>query len=168
MTLRIRDSGNILYTDLVAKFERKDLRYLSECKFISQDSKDPSTKTGALIVRPDGTVASQGYNGFPKQMQDRPEWLNDRKEKYSRIIHCEMNALLHAREPVAGYTLYTWPCISCDRCLVHLAQAGITRFVFPTPTADMLSRWKDFLDQAERYLFDMGLKWTEYPYEEVK
>lgn len=168
MTLRIRNNGNILYTDLVAKFEKKDLRFLSQCKFISQDSKDPSTKTGALIVRPDNTVASQGYNGFPKQMPDYPEWLNDRKEKYSRIIHCEMNALLHAREPVHGYTLYTWPCISCDRCLVHLAQAGIGRFVFPTPTDDMLSRWKDFLEQAERYLSDMNLKWTEYPYEEVK
>lgn len=167
MILKFRENGNHVYASSNRSIDW-DLFFLSQCKFVSQRSKDPSTKTGSLIVRPDKTVASQGFNGFPKQMHDNPNWLNDRKEKYSRIIHCEMNALLHAREPVTGYTLYTWPCISCDRCLVHLAQAGITRFVFPSATEDMLSRWKELLDRAEQYLFDMGLKWTEYPYEEVK
>jgi deoxycytidylate deaminase len=35
-------------------------------------SKDPSTKVGAVIVRPDLTVASIGYNGFPRGMSDDP------------------------------------------------------------------------------------------------
>jgi dCMP deaminase len=145
-----------------------DLYFLGLARYASIRSKDPSTKTGAVIVRPDKTVASMGYNGFPKQMEDKPEWLNERKEKYSRVVHCEMNALLSARERVEDYTLYTWPCASCDRCLVHMAQAGITQYVFPTPSSDMLSRWAEQLEKTKQYLTEMKLSWWEYNVEDVK
>jgi len=148
-------------------FDKKwDLRFLSLARLVSTWSKDPSTKTGAVIVRPDRTVASVGFNGFPTMMPDKEEWLNNREEKYSRVVHCEMNALLHMPDRIPGtvgmYTLYTWPCASCDRCLVHMAQAGIKKFVFPSPTEDMLSRWAKALDKSKQYLEEMGLFWQEY------
>jgi dCMP deaminase len=84
-------------------------RYLDLAAVVASWSRDPSTKVGAVIVRPDKTIASVGYNGFPRQMRDTPERYADREEKYSRIIHAEVNALLHARESVTGYDMYVWP-----------------------------------------------------------
>lgn len=101
-----------------------DHYFLALAKLASSRSKDPSTQTGAVIVRSDHTLCSEGYNGFPKNMPDKPEWYADRNEKYSRVIHCEMNALLSSRERVDGYTLYTYPFASCDRCAVHMLQAA--------------------------------------------
>ncbi len=147
-----------------------DLRFLNLARLVSTWSKDPSTQTGAVIVRPDRTVASVGFNGFPTMMEDKEEWYNNREEKYSRVVHCEMNALLHMPEQIheSGYTLYTWPCASCDRCLVHMAQAGIDKFVFPSPTEDMMSRWGKALEKTKQYLTEMKLSWWEYKIEETK
>jgi dCMP deaminase len=139
-----------------------DIRFLQMARLVSTFSKDPSTQTGAVIVRPDRTVCSVGFNGFPMDMPDKPEWYNDREEKYSRIIHCEMNALLHAREPVKGYTLYNWAAACCDRCVVHMVQAGIKTFVNPLPTEDMLSRWGPAFEKTKRYIADCGAVSREY------
>jgi dCMP deaminase len=42
-----------------------------------------------------------------------------------------MNALVSSPEPVKGYTLYTWPFLTCERCAVHMIQAGIKMVVAP-------------------------------------
>lgn len=138
-----------------------DYRFLEAAKFFAQWSKDPSTKTGAVIVRPDKTIAGIGYNGFPKNMSDAPELYNNREEKYSRVVHCEVNALLHSYECVQGYTLYTWPFASCDRCCVQMLQAGITRFVFPEPSVDALTRWGDAFKRTKSYIEEAKAVWTE-------
>ncbi len=122
-----------------------DLRFLKLSFLVASWSKDPSTKTGAVIVRPDRTVCALGYNGFPRGIDDSEERLIDRDQKYRMTVHCEMNALLTAREPVAGYTLYTTPFISCERCAMHVIQAGITRCVAPTPSKDILARWGEHM-----------------------
>lgn len=143
-----------MYTD--AKTRAWDLRFIELATLVSSWSKDPSTQTGAVIVRPDRTVASVGFNGFPKQMDDAPELYANRETKYQRIIHCEMNALLHAQESCQGYTLYTVPFASCDRCAVHMIQAGIKRFVYPIIPADKEDRWRDLLERSEYYMDEAG------------
>ena len=140
-----------------------DVYYLRMARLASTKSKDPSTKTGAVIVRPDRSFCSSGFNGFPQCMEDRPEWYLNRDEKYSRIVHCEINALLFAREPVRGYTLYTWPFASCDRCCVQMLQAGITRFVFPEPIADALTRWGEAFVKTKDYITNSHASWDELP-----
>lgn len=137
-----------------------DIRFIEMTRFVSAWSKDPSTKTGAVIVRPDLTVASVGYNGFAKQMSDHEDLYADRPTKYSRVIHCEMNALLHAREPVEGYTLYTTG-MCCDRCAVHMIQAGITRFVWPEDTEDMKSRWSEAFEKTMSYFEEAEVATSE-------
>ena len=133
-----------------------DLRFLRMAELVSTWSKDPSTKTGAVIALPDHRVASLGFNGFPKGMEDRAEWLENREEKYSRIIHCEMNALMFAGRDVAGCTLYTWPFPSCDRCAVHMLQAGIRRFVAPIPSPELQERWGPALERTQEYVASVG------------
>lgn len=147
-----------------AEASKWDLRFLELAKLVSSWSRDPSTQTGAVIVRPDKSVASVGFNGFPQKMNDDPTLYANRDEKYSRIVHCEMNALLFVPENTNGYTLYTYPFISCDRCFVHMAQAGITRFVAPCATPEQLTRWGTAFDRVRGYAMEMGLELVEIQY----
>lgn len=122
--------------------EKWDRRFLALAEHIAQWSKDPSTKTGAVIVDPDNRVVSIGYNGFPRGVDDSLERLENREIKYKIIVHCERNALLFAREPVAGYRLYTWPFMSCAPCAAMVIQSGIVEVI--APISDN-SRWiEDF------------------------
>jgi dCMP deaminase len=145
-----------------------DKRFLELAQLVAGWSKDPSTKTGAVIVRPDKSVLSLGFNGFPKGMDDNPKWYENRESKYSRIIHCEMNALIHAKESLEGCTLYTWPFASCDRCCVHMLQAGIKCFVFPPLPQGLRDRWEEAVDKTKCYIEDNYATWVEMPLEEKK
>lgn len=106
-------------------------RFVGLAGHIAQWSKDPSTKCGAVIVRPDKTVASMGFNGLPQGIEDRYEILTDRDAKLERVIHAEMNALLFLRERAEGYTMYAWPSLPCNRCAAHIIQSGIKKVYFP-------------------------------------
>lgn len=114
--------------------------FLAEAELISHRSKDPSTKCGAVIVRPNKTIVSKGYNGFPRGVKDTPEVYADRNEKYRRVVHAEMNAVLSAHQSVEGCGLYVWPFLTCERCCVHMIQAGI-QYVF-APQNDN-PRWQE-------------------------
>lgn len=136
--------------------EKWDRDYLDLAEFWAKKrSKDPSTKCGAVIVRPDNTIASLGYNGFPRGIEDKPELYENREEKYRRVVHCEMNAILNAREPLKGYTLYTFPFLTCDRCCVHVIQAGIIRVVSLKTDNE---RWKDSFDLAMELYKEAGVE----------
>ncbi len=145
----------------ISNLKKWDIRFLELAKFVSQWSKDPSTKTGAVIVRPNKTIASLGYNGFPRKMKDDAELYNVRETKYGRIIHCEMNAILNSTESLKGYTLYTWSLVSCERCAPHVIQAGIERAVFPKLPDELQERWGDSVKKTLSYYEEAGLKVSE-------
>jgi dCMP deaminase len=138
-----------------------DKRFLEMAQNISKWSKDPSTQVGAVISNKK-QIVSLGYNGFPKQMIDVEEYYTNREEKYSRIIHAELNALINAKANVEGCTLYTYPFLSCDRCFVVMAQSGIVRFVSPKPTVEQISRWGQAFDKTRQYASEMKLTLVEY------
>lgn len=141
-----------------------DLFFLGMAKQASTKSKDPSTKTGSVIVRPNRTFVSLGFNGFPQPMQDKPEWYSNRDEKYSRIVHAEMNALVFAGQDLSGCTLYNYPLLPCDRCFVHMAQAGIVRIVATPATPEQLSRWGEAFERVRGYARDCGVELVELEY----
>lgn len=140
------------------------IRYLELAKLVSTWSKDPSTQTGAVIVRPDNSVASIGYNGFPRGIQDTPERYENREVKYSFVIHCEMNAVLSAHSHVRDCTLYTWPFLSCDRCAVHMIQSGITCVVAPSCPPSKQDRWNSILEESKARFAEAGVEVIEIPY----
>lgn len=140
--------------------DKWDRRFLELAEHVAMWSKDPSTKVGAVIVRPDRTIASLGYNGFPRGIEDRPEWLEDREQKYPRIVHAEMNAILSARERLDGCTLYTWPPSygpTCSACAVHVIQAGITRVVGRFAQGDRADRWRASCELALQLYRDANI-----------
>lgn len=137
--------------------ERWNRFYLGLADYVATASKDPSTQVGAVIVRPDKTVASLGFNGFPRGMRDDPELYSDRTVKYSRIIHAEINAILNAKEPLNGYTLYSTH-MPCDRCAVQIVQAGISRVCTwdTKERQDFGDRWA-CMAQAAHYFEEAGV-----------
>lgn len=150
-----------------ARQHKWDLRYLDMARYVSLWSKDPSTKAGAIIVRPNNIVASMGFNGFPQGMNDDPKLYANREEKYSRVVHCEVNAILHTQNLPFGSTLYTWPFSCCDRCMVQMIQGGIRRFVFPEPSKDVMSRWADSINRAKNYAGEVNADWVEISRKEL-
>lgn len=104
---------------------------MSMACLVSEWSKDPSTKCGAVAVRPNGTVLSIGFNGFPRRLKDSARRLNDKQFKYAVVIHAEENCLLNGSEPAAGCDLYVWPLMPCPRCASKLIQVGVRRVIAP-------------------------------------
>ena len=47
-----------------------DKKYIDLAKHIATWSKDPSTKIGAVAIGEKGQVLAQGYNGFPRGIDD--------------------------------------------------------------------------------------------------
>lgn len=142
-----------------------DRRFLDMSRLVAEWSKDPSTQTGAVFVAPDKHVISVGYNGFPRRLNDAPERYNDRATKYSMIVHCEMNAMMAAKESLVGSTLYTWPFLSCDRCCVHMIQAGISRAVAPKLPKHLEERWGESVAKTKAMFEEAGVEVTEIDYE---
>lgn len=134
-----------------------DVRFIQMAELIATWSKDPSTQCGCVIVRPDRTIASLGFNGFPRGMDDSPEKYEDRQIKLSRVIHAEMNAILTARETLVGYTAYIYPFSPCERCAVHLIQAGIKRIVCPELPKGK-EHWRESFEKSRQYFDEAGVE----------
>ena len=139
-------------------------RFLGLAEHISTWSKDPSTKCGAVIVRPDKTIASMGFNGFPRGVEDLPSVLNNRDEKYQRIIHADMNAILFLREPAYGYHMFIHPMMPCARCASHIIQAGITTVTAPYTDNP---RWTESIQLAKDMFTEAGVEWYEVNWKSV-
>ena len=92
-----------------------DRHFMKMASVVSEMSKDPSTKVGAVIVK-DKVIYGTGYNGFPKNVPDFKEYLEDRKIKYSKIIHAEHNAIKNAIEVPERSTVYVYPFMPCRKC----------------------------------------------------
>ena len=129
-----------------------DKRFLEMAALVSTWSKDPGTKVGSVIVAQDKRVIAVGFNGFPAGMKDDPELYADREVKLSRIVHAEINALLYAGILPQHTTVYTYPFMPCDRCVVQLIQAGVRRFVAPVATLEALERWGTAFNKTRSYI----------------
>lgn len=117
-------------------------RYFKIAEQVSAWSKDPSSKIGAIIVGDKGQIISQGYNGFPRGVDDSEERYNEREVKYKFVVHAEMNAILNALyngSSVDGATLYVHNLPVCHECAKAIIQAGISRVYIDT---NINERWQ--------------------------
>ena len=133
-------------------------RYISLAEYISQWSKDPSTKVGAVLFRKDGSIISMGYNGFPRGCSDDPMLLEDRDIKLKMTIHAEENALLAAGR---NGTSLEGACVAvtrhpCSSCAAKLSQAGI-RQVYYIGDDDFEERWADDVALARHMFNQLGV-----------
>lgn len=89
-------------------FSSWDSKFIALAELVGSWTK-LNSGVGAVIVRPDNTVASLGYAGFPRGIIDTPGRLASTEMKRRYTVHAELNAILSAREPLHGYTMYISP-----------------------------------------------------------
>ena len=123
-------------------------RFIKLAQEIASWSKDPSSQVGAVIVRPDRTIASVGFNGFPRGVEDSQDAITNRDTKLLRTIHAELNAILSAKEPLTGYSLFVWPFQPCAQCAAAIIQAGIADVYCPFNDHVAHERWSESFKTA--------------------
>jgi dCMP deaminase len=139
-----------------------DLRFVALAEHIAGWSKDPSTKVGCVIVRPNKTIASLGYNGFPRGVSDNDALYQCREIKYARIVHAEANAMISAVEPLDGYSMYS-SLPPCKACSLLIIQSGITRIVARGPSLDQAERWGADIRDARSICEEAGVFYEVLP-----
>ena len=130
----------------MSKLDKWDNRYLSLAKEVSTWSKDPSTQVGAVTVGSKKEVLSQGFNGFPRGIEDTDERYNHRETKYKFVVHAEMNAIYNATysgTSLDGATLYIYGLPICSECAKGIIQVGIKKVVIEK--SKELDNWNESL-----------------------
>ena len=144
----------------IIKEKKWQKRFMDLTSTIATWSKDPSTQVGALIVQPyKNRIVSMGFNGFPRNIADLAARLEDRETKYRYTIHAEMNAILHAREPLDGMDLYVSPLHPCVGCACAIIQTGIRRVFYRQPKD--VERWRENFLTANAVLREAGIQVME-------
>ena len=95
--------------------------YMKIAEIVSQRSKDPHTKVGAVITK-DNHILGIGYNAEPKGFTYNFDWTSS--EKYNYVIHAELNAIANATyfgNSLQGATIYLTlsPCHECMKLLIQ-------------------------------------------------
>lgn len=135
---------------------------------VASKSEDQSTKCGSIIVSPDNTIISTGYNGFPRGIKDTPE-RQERPIKYKYFEHGERNCIYNAAREGArtkGCTMYITgvPCADCARAII---QSGIIKVVMldgPHRTEEFKARWKESTDFTLALFEEVGMEMEFYKY----
>lgn len=143
-----------------------DIRYIKLAKGISGWSKDPSRKIGAVCIGKHGQVLSQGFNGFPRGVNDYHERLNNREEKHKFIVHAEMNCIYNAclnGTSLEGSTIYVYGLPACSECAKGIIQSGISRVVIHVPEEYMnnYKRWSDSWELSRLMFEEVGINVME-------
>jgi len=118
-------------------------------------SKDPRTKIGAVLVK-DGSIISEGFNGFSRGVLDLPKRYAHKETKYQFVVHAECNSILNAARHGISTNhsiLYTngIPCCSCGK---EIIQAGIEQVIIHKQWPEISSPiWKESIE-ITKIMFD--------------
>ena len=121
---------------------------------LAQDSIDPNTKVGCVVISSKGHILTTGYNGPPRKVDDSKIPLT-RPEKYPFMIHAEANAVYNAARNGIALEGCTFLVTStpCHICLQAIYQVGAECVVCPT---DKHTGWSDddqtFYDFIKDYI----------------
>ena len=122
-------------------------------------SKDRSRKCGAVIVTLENDEVCNGWNGFPRGVDDDVEARHARPIKYLWSEHAERNALYNAcrrGKSTFGCKIYQtlYPCAHCARALI---QSGICEVVTISPDWEDATYAEEFAVTKEM-LAEAGVK----------
>lgn len=103
-----------------------------------------TTKVGAVLVSPEGTVILTAFNGPPKGVADLPERF-ERPQKYLFASHAETNLIAFAARSgikTLGCKVYCTH-LACAACARTLIQAGVVEVVHGDGTFKALEDEED-------------------------
>lgn len=106
--------------------------FFTIAKVVSEQSKDPSTKVGCVVVDKDRHILATGYNGFPVGFRDSDERYNNREFKLKHVCHAEANAICQCASTGSCFKnsfifVTLQPCIECAKLII---QSGIKEVHF--------------------------------------
>ena len=141
-------------------------RFMELAFLVAPWSKDPSTKTGAVIVGPDKEIRATGYNGPVRGVNDDVKERLERPTKYDFFEHAERNALYNAcltGVSVKGCVMYAThaPCVDCARAII---QSGIKTVVTNKIVIDETTpknTWRDKLMISAQMFEEAGVEYIE-------
>ena len=112
-------------------------------------------KVGCILLRPDGGIASGGFNGaLPGMPHCIPETCNP-NQRCLHTSHAEENALGFSAGLVSVAYVTDEPCLTCTRALV---RRGVRRVVFLRPYTSMVEQEK--LERTA-ILEHFGVQWEQ-------
>ncbi len=141
-------------------------RFMELAFMVASWSKDPSTKTGAVIVGPDKEIRSTGYNGPVRGVNDEVKERLERPTKYDFFEHAERNALYNAcltGVSVKGCTMFAThaPCVDCARAIIQSGiQTVITNKIVIDETTPK-NTWRDKLSVSAQMFKEAGVEYIE-------
>lgn len=143
-------------------------RFMDVARLVSTWSKDPSTKTGAVVVGPDKEIRATGYNGLVRGVNDDIIERLERPTKYDFFEHAERNVIYNASltgTSLKGCVLYAThaPCTDCARAII---QAGIKMVVTNEIIIDEntpKNTWRDKLNFSRQMFEEAGIEYRELP-----
>lgn len=144
-----------------AALSKWDARFLALAEHVANWSKGPRKRIGAVIVRPDRSIASLGYNGPPRGFDDAAFLRMTREEQHAVVIHAEDNAFRQMADGERydvkdGYTLYVSPLFPCADCARLIVSYGVSRVV--AYCGHISPDWHASALEAERILCEAGIE----------
>lgn len=140
-----------------------DNRYLELAKTIASWSKDPSRKIGAVAIGDKGQVLAQGYNGFPRGIEDNEYRLNEREEKYKYVVHAEMNCIYNAGWngiSLHNSKFYVYGLPVCSECAKGLIQVGVKSILVKCPEKPVPAIWKEHERLSKELFLEAGVEYA--------
>ena len=118
---------------MIQTFSNRWITYFfTIAKVVAEQSKDPSTKVGCVVVDKDKHILATGFNGFPVGMRDTIERYHDREFKLKHVCHAEANAICQSAQTGSSFKdsfifITLQPCIECAKLII---QSGIKEVHF--------------------------------------
>lgn len=141
--------------------DKWELRYLQLARDISNWSRDPSRKIGAIAVGQHGQILAQGYNGFSRGIVDTAERLINREEKYKFTVHAEMNVIYNAclnGVSLDGADLYVYGLPICSECAKGVIQVGVKKVIMLFDNT-IPCKWSDSFKLTETMFAESGVEY---------
>jgi dCMP deaminase len=135
----------------------KDEVFLNMAQELSRLGTCCRLKVGCILLRPDGGIASGGYNGaLPGMPHCTPETCGP-GQRCLHTSHAEENALGFCDGPVQTAYVTDEPCLTCTRSLV---RRGIRRVVFLRPYTSIADQERQ---ERDAILAHFGIQWVHLP-----
>lgn len=138
--------------------------FMNIAEAVSKKSKDPSSKVGAVLVRPDKTIASVGFNGFPRRIEDNIAYLTDTKYREAKLrfmVHAEKNAINFNRDNTTQNYIMFVSRHPCRPCALEIACTDIN-YVYYRHDEDFMDRWADSVAEAKEVFEKAGISLVRY------
>lgn len=148
--------------------DKWNYRFLALAEMIASWSKDPSTKTGAVVVGPDKEIRATGYNGLVRGVADDIPERMVRPTKYDFFEHAERNAVYNAcltGTSLRGCTIFCTltPCTDCARAIIQAGIKEVITYEYQINDNDPKNTWRDKLNYSAEMFKEAGVTYIALP-----